>query len=736
VAPDGVDDPARGAEAVPLRTLAFACGRAQAGQSIRLAAGEYRETAQCRLAAGVRLSGAGREGATRSIVYAPAGWDFRADGVNDNLAGYIVRVENAADVTIDGIDFRGVDHRANGAVVVHGAQRVTLRDLAISDFRYTGLRVSSSSAIDAQKIRIENSGYEWPPGASTQFPDGGSVGNLGIRDVSDALFAHLEIFTTALRGYGIKGANWTRVRLLHSAFDLHPFQSWMGPGPGNFDMEIHGGHAEMVEIAHNTFRQTISLMGGNDARYQRVPYSLHVHHNLFDQKSGAYGIEVGTDRMVVDHNRFRGTWTALQNYGGSETRIGDLTVANNVAENLSMRLVGLKGRVENLRVFGNTVYLGPGGGQSYLVTLGSNNGSRNWLIANNVVVGSAANTAASRQLVTVYNGGPAPRDVQVRNNVLHNIAAAITADAPVDNAASNIVFAGNLLVDPGLPTTGADAYQPAAGSSLIDRGDVAVGFRSSFVGAGRDIGAFERGEPAWTVGRGSASDVQYLWAPTTSLRQDAFVTSIDVDLAAAPGAQIRYTTDGSEPGPASSLYAAPIRVTQPVKLRARSFANGFGSASALSLDLSQGIRGYPNLSTAARASASSNFPDIAYSPQRAIDGVTYEWQGWAAATGDAQAWLQLDLGRPARIRHIELFTRAQIGAGDPAPRRSFEIRASNDPNFASYVVLAAQGATALPFEGVFEAAPTDTGSYRYIRAAKTMPEWFFIAELVVRGEPQ
>ncbi|MCU0951630.1 MAG: discoidin domain-containing protein [Burkholderiaceae bacterium] len=652
-----------------------------------------------------------RAGAARSTVIAPAAWDFRAEGVNDNLAGYVVRIDGATDVTVDGIEFRGVDHRANGAVAVHNAQRITLRELAISDFRYTGLRVSSSSAIDAQVIRIENAGYEWAPGTSSQFPDGGSVGNLGISNVTDALFAHLQIRTSALRGYGIKGGGWTRVRLLHSEFDLHPFQSWMGPGPGNFDIEIHG----------------------NEARYQRVPYSVHVHHNLFDQKSGAYGIEVGTDRMVVDHNRFRGTWTALQNYGGATTRIGDLTVANNVAET-SMRLVGLKGRVENLRVFGNTVLLGPGGGQSYLVTLGSNNGSRNWLIANNIVTGSTANAAGNRQLVVVYNGGGAPRDVQVRNNLLQDIAPAIVADGAVDPAASNIVFSGTVQAAPQLVASGAEQFVPAAASPAVDRGAAAAGIRSGVVGAGRDIGAFERGETPWTAGRGSESRVQYLWAPTTSVRQDAFVTALDVDLAAAAGAQLRYTLDGSEPGPDAPLYTAPIRVTQAVKLRARSFANGFGSATALSLDLAQGIRGYPNLSTTATASASSNFPDTAYSPAQAIDGVTYSWQGWAAGSNDARPWLQLDLGRAARIRHIELFTRAQIGADDTAPRRSFEIRASNDPDFGSYVVLAAQGATALPFEGVFEAAPTDTGSYRYVRAVKTAAEWFFVAELVVRGE--
>ncbi|MCU0494393.1 MAG: DUF1565 domain-containing protein, partial [Chloroflexaceae bacterium] len=360
VAPNGVDEATRGTEQAPLRTLAYACSRAQTGQTIRLAAGEFRESAQCVLRSGVRLLGNGRSGASRSIVYAPAAWDFSGDGTNDNPAGYVVRIENVQNVTVDQLEFRGNSNRANGAVRVSGSQRVTLRDFSVYDFRFTGVAVRGSSNVDAQNLYIENSGYEWPPRSSSQFPDGGSVGNLGVHDVQDSVFAFITIKTTDLRGYGIKAANLSRVRFNNLDLDMHPFQSWMGPGPGNFDMEIHGGYAELVEISHSRFRQTISLMGGNEPRYDAVPYSIHVHHNMFDMKNNTYSVEVGTDKMVFDHNWFRNTWTALQNYGDSNTRIQNLTVFNNVVENLSMRFVGLKGRVENLRVFGNTVYLGPG----------------------------------------------------------------------------------------------------------------------------------------------------------------------------------------------------------------------------------------------------------------------------------------------------------------------------------------------------------------------------------------
>jgi hypothetical protein len=72
---------------------------------------------------------------------------------------------------------------------------------------------------------------------------------------------------------------------------------------------------------------------------------------------------------------------------------------------------------------------------------------------------------------------------------------------------------------------------------------------------------------------------------------------------------------------------------------------------------------------------------------------------------------------------------------DPSGRRNFEIRASNDPSFATYTVLASQGSAALPFQGVFASGVADAGRYRYVRAAKTADEGFFVTELRILGEP-
>jgi hypothetical protein len=42
-----------------------------------------------------------------------------------------------------------------------------------------------------------------------------------------------------------------------------------------------------------------------------------------------------------------------------------------------------------------------------------------------------------------------------------------------------------------------------------------------------------------------------------------------------PGADIRYTLDGSVPGPSDTRYEKPIQLTSPAVVRARAFKDGF-----------------------------------------------------------------------------------------------------------------------------------------------------------------
>jgi uncharacterized repeat protein (TIGR03806 family) len=55
-----------------------------------------------------------------------------------------------------------------------------------------------------------------------------------------------------------------------------------------------------------------------------------------------------------------------------------------------------------------------------------------------------------------------------------------------------------------------------------------------------------------------------------------FVEPVEISLSAnEPGADIRYTLDGSVPGPSDARYEKPIRLSSPAILRARAYKDGF-----------------------------------------------------------------------------------------------------------------------------------------------------------------
>ncbi len=54
----------------------------------------------------------------------------------------------------------------------------------------------------------------------------------------------------------------------------------------------------------------------------------------------------------------------------------------------------------------------------------------------------------------------------------------------------------------------------------------------------------------------------------------SFDGPVTVTLATEPGAEIRYTLDGSAPGPSDARYEGPVRIDGPAVLRARAYQEG------------------------------------------------------------------------------------------------------------------------------------------------------------------
>lgn len=129
------------------------------------------------------------------------------------------------------------------------------------------------------------------------------------------------------------------------------------------------------------------------------------------------------------------------------------------------------------------------------------------------------------------------------------------------------------------------------------------------------------------------------------------------------------------------------------------------------------------------ASASTSFSSE-FLPPKANDGLTStRW----ASTGVTNHFWSVDLTAAYPLSLIEVVTTQANDVNVEVHRKNFEIRASNDPTFASYAVLGSQGNTALPHKATFSLSVTHSTPFRYVRVAKTDGQSFAIALVRVFG---
>jgi GH43 family beta-xylosidase len=99
----------------------------------------------------------------------------------------------------------------------------------------------------------------------------------------------------------------------------------------------------------------------------------------------------------------------------------------------------------------------------------------------------------------------------------------------------------------------------------------------------------ERGVFGGTPTRGDprpapACDPSLVWSPDIHPRGAVFNRPVVVSLTSrTPGAEIRYTLDGSEPGPSSPLYEKPIMVSESLTVKARAFKPGMKTSAVSSM---------------------------------------------------------------------------------------------------------------------------------------------------------
>jgi hypothetical protein len=140
----------------------------------------------------------------------------------------------------------------------------------------------------------------------------------------------------------------------------------------------------------------------------------------------------------------------------------------------------------------------------------------------------------------------------------------------------------------------------------------------------------------------------------------------------------------------------------------------------------QGLAAKLNLAYNKPASASSVFgSNTPASKAVDNDGTT----GWSPTGSDTSAWWQVDLGQAYQLGQFSLTTRQDLDQS--ATRGNFEIRASNDPSFATYTVVGRQTST-LPLASTLTGDIDVRQTFRYVRVAKTDGAYFYITDFSVQ----
>ncbi|KUO06969.1 RICIN domain-containing protein [Streptomyces sp. DSM 15324] len=140
----------------------------------------------------------------------------------------------------------------------------------------------------------------------------------------------------------------------------------------------------------------------------------------------------------------------------------------------------------------------------------------------------------------------------------------------------------------------------------------------------------------------------------------------------------------------------------------------------------QGLAAKLNLAYNKPASASSVY--ASYTPASNADdnnGTT----GWSPTGSDTSAWWQVDLGQAYQLGQFSLTTRQDLDQSET--RGNFEVRASNDPSFATYTVVGRQTST-LPLAGTLTGDIDVRQTFRYVRVAKTDGAYFYITDFSVQ----
>lgn len=369
VALDGDDEQNSGLSAdSPLKTLSYALACASEGTTVHLAEGKYIFSEQSLwIPSGVTLQGAGMGKTVLESQILP-----REDAAERSGEGYLLRIENAENVTVCDMTLKGCiadesftgndPTNAQDGIYVSGCDNVTVARVEFDWFNHSGVFLGDSTNSRVADCKLWNCG----------MPDNSSCsGAIELYNLTDC-----EIYGNRIRenrgGYGIKGypvgfsyenMKWsklTRVKIYNNDIDLRQLGGWAeSAGVTNMAIELWRTSADEVEIFNNRIRECVSLIG--DEAEDVDTFAFRVYNNYFTAKPWgtkggyAYFIESSFNKSEIFHNYFEYGIYPMASWGGDHR---DNSIYDNVFDKTeAFCYLSESGAIENYSFDNNIFHL-------------------------------------------------------------------------------------------------------------------------------------------------------------------------------------------------------------------------------------------------------------------------------------------------------------------------------------------------------------------------------------------
>ncbi|MFH5802639.1 right-handed parallel beta-helix repeat-containing protein [Alienimonas sp. DA493] len=296
-APPGGGKPAPEALApiTDVAALVKAVNGGSPGDRIAVGPGTFELTEPLRVESGMTLAGAGpgETALTPAPTWTPAPTDRPDNETDYNTAdesAYLIVVEpRAQSVMIRGLTLRSTAERGglHGAILSRDAEDLTLRNLHVGPFRWSGVRLFHSKGGSITDCRFTDAGGRM---RVTKGPVGGSI---FVRWAHGLEIAHNTFEITPDHPdhvYGVKGRGARDVRIHHNTIRC------------NFAIEFPFEGESGMEIDHNYLDGVVSIPkhAGGPVPEDGSP-TFHLHHNYFMR---SYSIEGTRNALVVERNLF------------------------------------------------------------------------------------------------------------------------------------------------------------------------------------------------------------------------------------------------------------------------------------------------------------------------------------------------------------------------------------------------------------------------------------------------